>query len=103
MNRRGEYTASGHFLVRMHQRKLSGVAIEATLRYGTDIYQRGGGCAARVLLRKNIPACIDHESARKMIGTVVILSEDNVLVTAYRLPGVRPSVLRKKRFRSYPG
>jgi hypothetical protein len=90
------FYVSRHFWSRAQQRKISDSQIKVTLQFGTRVWNRGEGCYAKILLRKDIPDSISHDTARRIEGTVVIVSETGTLVTTYRNPEIRIVDLKKR-------
>jgi hypothetical protein len=84
-----------HCDMRMQSRKISPFAIGVTIKYGTRVRQRNGRIAV-MLLNKDIPEAIGHAEVGRIAGTVVIVSQDDRLITAYRRHELRPIQYRKR-------
>ena len=77
-----KFTATNHFVLRQHERRVPNHAVEFVVVYGTSYRVPDG--KAYYLRRRDIPFWMDGDTARKLLDIVAIQSLSGCLVTVYK-------------------
>lgn len=80
-----EWTKTAHFVERQSQRNVSDREIGLALRFGVRFHE-GGGDIVYFLGRRRLPKNLDEKTARRADGVVVVVAQNQTLVTTYRNP-----------------
>ena len=82
-----------HATRRMQQRAISPAALDAVLRWGTQIEQNGA--TVFFLGRRHLPAELAPADAARLEGTVAVVARDGAVITTFRSRRL-PSVMRRR-------
>jgi len=73
---------TAHATRRMQQRAISPAALDAVLRWGTQIEQNGA--TVFFLGRRHLPAELAPAEAARLEGTVAVVARDGAIITIFR-------------------
>ncbi len=79
------WTKTAHFVERQNQRNVSDLEVGLALRFGVRFHE-GGGDVVHFLGRRRLPKNLDEKTARRADGVVVVVAQNQTLVTTYRNP-----------------